>query len=440
MAQITESDHEVRPASLLVPVLRPLYSGDEGLIDPAPYVVLRTAATPIGRAPPEGTGVCLSDRRLSRVHATVHADPGCRGVRLVDCDSKNGTFVNGRRVHHGQLEDGDLIRVGGSFLVLRWQPIHLAAAACDELRGTSPAIAALRAAIGLVADSSAVILLCGESGTGKELAARALHRLSGRAGPFVAINCSAIPESLAESQLFGHVPGAFTGAGAYPGFFRAAHGGTLFLDEVTELSPGMQPRLLRALEDRAVIPVGAVAPVSCDVRVIVATNRDPVTAVREGRFRGDLHARLAEIVLQLPPLRERREDILALLGQAMGGALRHLSTPLLQALLLHPWPYNVRELFKVATDLRLRGSGRPVLDLDLVAGRLGLAASTDLPADEATGDLPRREELEALLKEHQGKVAAVARALGYSRRHLYRWLEQLRLDPAAFRKDGGESG
>ncbi len=207
-----------------------------------------------------------------------------------------------------------------------------------------------------VADSRASVLITGESGTGKEVVAKSVHRLSGRAtAPFVAINCAAIPETLLESELFGHEKGAFTGAdSARMGRFEAADGGTLFLDEIGELPPALQVKLLRVLQEREFERLGATTPTKVDVRLIAATNRDLARAVDEGRFRQDLLYRLEVIRLELPPLRERTEDIeplarlfLARFAEANGSSLIDLDESALKMLQAHRWPGNVRELENV---------------------------------------------------------------------------------------------
>ncbi|HEY8078059.1 MAG TPA: sigma 54-interacting transcriptional regulator, partial [Labilithrix sp.] len=263
-------------------------------------------------------------------------------------------------------------------------------------------------------------------------------------GPFVAVNCSAIPESLAESQLFGHVAGAFTGArGDHAGFFRAASGGVVFLDEIGELPMALQAKLLRALEERAVIPVGSVQPAPFDARIVAATNRALSKEVFAGRFRGDLLARLAEIEIALPPLRARREDVLPIALAAPGDGTPPLSPDLAEALVLYEWPYNVRELLKVAAELRIRGAGAPQLELKVVGERL---RRQTIPAPDVSPTSverereedkerapPSREELESLLRAHGGRVADVARATGRSRKQVYRWLESYAIDVESFR-------
>jgi DNA-binding NtrC family response regulator len=297
---------------------------------------------------------------------------------------------------------------------------------------------ALRRTITSVAPTDAKVLIVGESGTGKELVARAIHERSGRQGPFVAVNCGAIPESLAESQLFGHAAGAFTGAqGAHAGFLRAADGGTLFLDEIGELSMVLQPKLLRALEERKVVPVGRTEPVDVDVRLVAATNRDLLNDIDAGRFRGDLYARVAGYVIHTVPLRERREDVLPLLERFLEAGAPPPSPDLAEALLLHPFRFNVRELKELATQLRIDGAELSELPLSLIQRRLEPSTSSasarvtarlpTVPSQEAppkeTLPAPTRELLDALMREHRANISQVARALGRSRRQVYRYLE-----------------
>jgi transcriptional regulator with GAF, ATPase, and Fis domain len=428
--------------------LRLVHSGEETLLPPAAFTPGR-GATPIGRE--VTTGLALpGDPRASRHHATLHRGP-LGDLRLVDERSRNGTFVNGRRVEDTLVGDGDVIGIGDSYLVVRQQPEAPEDGRVPALLGVAPAMGALRAAIHRVGPTTATVLLRAESGCGKEVVARALHEVGRPGRPFVAINCSAIPESVAESQLFGHVAGAFTGAVARPGLFRAADGGTLFLDEVGDLPEAVQPKLLRVLQDRMVLPVGATSPISVDVRILGATNRDLEEDLAARRFRGDLFARLAEFPLTIPPLRERREDVLLLLRHALGAGAPRLSPALVEALLLHDYPYNVREVQALAAQLRVSGEGAAVLELDLVADRLdgagpGPAPNAAAPEDAAApaaeapdGDAgdrdppPDRARLEALLAAHRGVVADVARAMHRSRKQVYRWIAQHRLDVSRYR-------
>lgn len=222
--------------------------------------------------------------------------------------------------------------------------------------GKSPAIRALKQMITRVAPSSASVLVIGESGTGKELVARAIHELSGvRDGPFVAVNCGAIPESLIESELFGHKKGSFTGAIAdKPGLFETADGGTLFLDEIGELPLGMQVKLLRALQDRAIRRVGGNDTIKIDVRIVAATNKNLEEAAKKGTFREDLYYRLNVILLETPPLRDRVGDVEELLGvffrrfnEKQKRNLSGISPEALRVLTLYRWPGNIRELENV---------------------------------------------------------------------------------------------
>ena len=253
----------------------------------------------------------------------------------------------------------------------------LEAAGGAGIVGTSPAIRAALDVVLLAAPTDATVLVEGETGTGKELVAQALHRLSRRArGPLVAVNCAALPETLLESELFGHVKGAFTGASeARQGRFRQAHGGTLFLDEIGEMPIGLQPKLLRVLQENEVTPVGADKPQPVDVRVIAATNRRLHDLVADGRFRADLYYRLNVVPLPLPPLRERREDVEALAVHFLRGRGRRMTPAALEALSRHSWPGNVRELQNLVERLCVL---RPQGDLDVA----------DLPPDVRDGPLP----------------------------------------------------
>jgi len=414
-------------------VLRLVYSGDRLLAPPAVFTPGR-GATPIGRE--VARGITLGgDPRASRHHATIHADPLGR-LRLVDEGSRNGTFVNGLRVDERRLDDGDVVAIGDSYLVVRGEPEGLGDAEIPALVGVSPGVRALRAAIARVGATTATVLLLAESGCGKEVVARALHDAGRSSGPFVAVNCAAIPESLAESQLFGHLAGSFSGAVARPGLFRAADGGTLFLDEVGDLPAAVQPKLLRVLQDRMVLPLGATTPVPCDVRIVAATNRDLADDVAARRFRGDLFARLAEIQLGIPRLRERREDVLLLLRHALGDPKARLTPALAEALLLHAFPYNVREVFALASQLKVAGA--EVHDLDAVADRL-VAAPAAEPEPEREEDEeereppPDRDKLLGLLKAHRGVVSDVAKAMKRSRKQVYRWIAHHQIDVKALR-------
>ncbi len=285
-----------------------------------------------------------------------------------------------------------------------------------------------------VAGADATVLLRGETGTGKELVARALHRRSARHDrPFVAVNCTAIPRDLMESEFFGHEKGAFTGAVARRiGRFEAAHGSTLFLDEVGDLDLAIQAKLLRVLQEQEITPVGARDGRRVDVRIVAATNRDLEAAVKEGRFRDDLYYRLNVIPIRLPPLRERPSDLPALLEHFLGSFARRygrappIAPPeLLAAAQAYPWPGNVRELRNLCERAVLMGWAAVAPILGAARAEAGAAAALvdpSLPLLEARQRLVERferEYLTRLLKEHRGRVGEVARAAGIAERNLY---------------------
>ncbi len=302
--------------------------------------------------------------------------------------------------------------------------------------GQSQPMKDLVALLQRIAPSDVPILIEGESGTGKDLLARAAHAMSRRAGgPYVALNMSAIPENLAESELFGHEKGAFTGADQpRPGFFAEAEGGTLFLDEIGLLPPALQPKLLRVLQDGEYIPVGSRKPRKADVRVVAATNEDLARAVKDGKFREDLWFRLRVIPLRLPPLRERREDIPLLVEHLVRKhALRLSRPPLLpdadamRALLDHPWPGNVRELEHAIERGLLLAQGTAIARADLppeIAQPAAEAAAGGEGRYRRARDAWERRFLEDLLREAGGSVARAAELAGLHRSTLYEKLSR----------------
>jgi DNA-binding NtrC family response regulator len=305
----------------------------------------------------------------------------------------------------------------------------------SEIIGTSPALQSVFRLVEKVAATNTNILIQGESGTGKELIARAIHHNSPRADrPFVAINCGALPETLLESELFGHTKGAFTGAvGNKPGLFRSAEGGTVFLDEVGEISSAMQVRLLRAVQEHEVTPVGSSGAVSFDARIICATNRDLEKEVAEGRFREDLFYRLNVIEIHLPPLRERREDIPLLVRHFVKHTARQqareekaIVPPAMSALINYAWPGNVREL-QNAIERAFTLSGEQI-DLDSLPPRVRDAGG-HIEMRDPDGLRPTLEEIErryifeTLAAVNQDKTRA-ANILGIDLSTLYRKLKR----------------
>jgi len=294
----------------------------------------------------------LPDRWISQYHARL-LRAGDRWS-IEDQGSRNGSRVNGERVERKTLGDGDVLECGGTYLVVRRAAASLPRpeplAQCPEaLRTLSPALAHEIDVLRKVARSPIGVLVLGESGTGKEGMARIVHALSGREGPLVAVNCGAIPATLVESELFGSRRGAFSGAEDRPGLVRGAERGTLFLDEVAELPLSSQSALLRVLQEKELLPLGASRTIPLNVRVVAATNRPVADLVLEGKLRHDLYARLRGYELRLPPLRERREDLGLLVSALLArhdesGVPRTLSRAAAWALFAYDWPLNIREL------------------------------------------------------------------------------------------------
>jgi two-component system NtrC family response regulator len=291
--------------------------------------------------------------------------------------------------------------------------------------GASPQMEKVREMVRLAATSDAAVMVLGETGTGKELVARAIHFLGGRAArPFVAVNCGAIPENLVESELFGHKKGSFTGASSdRDGRFVQADTGTIFLDEVTEMKRDLQVKLLRAIEAREIQPVGSTDTLKVDVRIVSATNRDPMKCVRDGEFREDLYYRLNVFALPIPPLREHRQDLPELVAAYLvqrGYGQEAVSKEALELLAEHDFPGNVRELQNVIESGLILSGGKPVLP-EQIAERLMPQASSlkpqtpSIPDDGLSLADVERSHLEAALKKTGGNQSQAARLLGISR-------------------------
>jgi DNA-binding NtrC family response regulator len=320
-----------------------------------------------------------------------------------------------------------------------------AAVGTDELIGSSAAWREVQKTVGLLADNDATVLILGETGTGKEVIARAIHHHGRRSkAPFVAINCAALPGELLESLLFGHVRGAFTGAVSdRPGSFREADGGTLFLDEIGDMELAMQAKLLRALQERVVTPIGGTT-VPIDVRVIAATHRDLPGLIRDGRFREDLFYRLRVVPLALPPLRERLADIVPLAEYflaiaAAAGTPKRLAADAAARLIAHDWPGNVRELRNAMERVSalVRGPVVTAADLGFLSDR---AVSRD--PDWLTGTLPEAVErletemISRALAASRGNRTEAAERLGIRRQLLYEKIARYGLDTSAKRTTG----
>ena len=301
----------------------------------------------------------------------------------------------------------------------------------DNMVGSSPAMERVFKMVRRAAPTSATVLLQGPNGTGKDLVAHAIHNLSPRAhGPFVAVNCGAIPENLIESELFGHEKGSFSGAVAqHIGSFEAADGGTLFLDEIGELPLAMQVKLLRALENRSFTRVGGTQSVEVDIRIVAATNRDLKALVDSGGFRQDLYYRLNVVDIYLPALKDRAEDIPLLASRFIkdisaknGGAVTGITPAAMRILEQYRWPGNVRELRNVVEKMVVLSAGG-LLDVDDVPDDLKSAAPSRL-SPSVTLDENEKAQILAVLQECNGNRSLAARRLGISRRTIYRKLDE----------------
>jgi transcriptional regulator with GAF, ATPase, and Fis domain len=375
----------------------------------------------------------VPSRTVSRVHAELEAT--AEGLRVRDLGSTNGTRIDHVRIEHAYAKLGATVWFGDQAFVLRsGEPSKAVLWPADRygaLIGRSTAMRRLFARLDLLARTDSTVLLLGETGTGKELVARSLHDASARArGPFVTIDCTAIPEPLFESELFGHTRGAFTGAASSRvGALEAANGGTLFLDEVGELPLAHQAKLLRVLEGREVRRVGENKHRPIDVRVVAATHRDLPRLVSEGSFREDLYFRLAVVPLHLPPLRERLEDVpeLAAFFYRDTGAGR-LPEEIVGELGRRPWLGNVRELRNFCQRLAALGA----------VEALALESDRELPSHLPSVPLDRpykevRDEwlahiehqfLRGWLSRTNGNVSAVAEAMGLNRTYVHKMLRR----------------
>jgi len=379
----------------------------------------------------------LADSRVSRRHCEVRS-VGEAGAVVEDLDSRNGTFVNGARVGRADLGAGDVMSVGRTLMVLQRLSSDRLPRPHPRLVGQSAQLGRALAMIDRVADLDLPVLVLGETGVGKELLCREVHHRSGRRGKAVTINCATLPDHLVQSELFGHVRGAFSGADrSRPGLVDTARGGTLILDEIGEASPALQTNLLRLLQEREVRPVGSDRTAQVDVRFVAATNRPLADAVRAGAFREDLYARLNRCVVRMPPLRERREDILPLarhFAAAVAKGPVTLSLELAQELIVCDWPGNARALQALVERTVIEhGTDGPLPVPDWWAEELGhlARAGGESPKEQPVArPRPSRAAVEAALSRNGGHVTNTARELGVARNTLYRWLERwgIRLD------------
>ncbi len=399
----------------------------------------------LGRQPGPPGHLALAHLTVSRQHAAIRWDAAAGRHALTDLGSRNGTWLEGQPVSGvpRYLEDNALLRIGDVLAVYERADVAPGPApqvAREAIPGDALAIQTLRSAVARAGVDPSPALILGETGAGKERVAGELHRLSGRRGPLVAINCAALSPQLVESQLFGHMRGAFTGATAeHLGLFRAANQGTLFLDELGELPLDLQSKLLRAVEQGEVIAVGSTQRHHVDVRLVAATNRSLIAEVEAGHFRRDLYARLALWELHVPPLRARRVDLLGWIDRlhALWSAQRgreatalEFEADALEQLLLYRWPDNLRGVQRFVHE---QGpAAGTVRRASLPAWLRGARAQPPEPVQPVTEDRsanrpprprPTREELLAALEANAWSVRATARHFDRDRKQISRWLE-----------------
>jgi DNA-binding NtrC family response regulator len=412
--------------------------GTEIAIDVDPVVV--------GRAP--GAGIEVADPEVSALHCELRAVSD--GVLVKDLGSTNGTFLGGVRVREAIVTTPMDLRVGGSKISIAPEARRRVDVGFLDrfgpLVGNAPKMRRVFAVLEKVAPTPLGILILGETGTGKELVAKAIHEASAsRAGPLVAIDCASIPAPLAESLLFGHEKGAFTGATERrKGALAEANGGTLFLDELGELPLELQPKLLRALSEKQVKRVGASTTEAIDARVVAATRRDLGAEMNEGRFRSDLFFRIAQVRIELPPLRERLADIPLLVEEVCRRMERSQHAETVQAwieerMASHDWPGNVRELVNVASVAATLADDPGAID-DV----LTLARDTDTARDASQGSATafgeakraaiaafERDYFATLARKCGGNVAEMARRSGMERHHVRAYLRKHGIDKGA---------
>jgi transcriptional regulator with GAF, ATPase, and Fis domain len=393
----------------------------------------------------------LHDPAVSRKHVAIRSSGG--RIEVKDLGSRNGTFLGGARLLEAQVPLGAVLTLGSTQIAIqaRWQVREVSPSLSRRfgaLIGESLAMREVFAILERVAPTDVTVLVDGESGTGKELVARSVHDASSRrAGPYVVFDCGAVPSELAESELFGHKRGAFSGAIAdRAGAFQRAHGGTLCLDEIGELPLDLQPKLLRVLETSEVRSVGDDVPRKVDVRIIAATNRDLYAESRHGRFRSDLLYRLEVVRVRLPPVRHRPEDVAGLVAHLLAGKLPAgdvIGGENLQRLTAYSWPGNVRELRNALARAVTLGQkpGEPPPVFEKLVFNLGPAPSapatigpdfpgvpTHVPYKQAKAQLIEsfdRAYIAALLERHKNNISQAAAAAGLSRKHLYELIRRV---------------
>jgi len=454
---------ERRGAPQLRIIYSPSYKGR------AIYSLLKGAETTLGRSEPDCAIAFPKDDGMSKLHAKIKVGESDGAVLLLDV-SKNGTFAGPHHLRKNamwhRIEDGDVLRFANTICMVRYEPVKPDDALIPSLVGTSLAMKALRCSIARAAVEDGVsILLRGETGSGKELVARAIHDLSQRKpGPFIAINCAAVPETLAESEFFGNTKSAFTGAAPRKGCFRSADGGSLFLDEIGDMDPRLQPRLFRVLSEHQVTPLGSDSAIATNFRLIAATNQLLWQEGEHSKFRKELFARIAQFQIHIPPLRDRREDIISLLLHFYADAVDFLDGDFVHLLLRHDWPLNVRQLYNLSQQLRIERTADNIKkELEQLESRCAeeeeeaeeaeriprgtsdsRSAHPSRPPSEPTQPhvVPSKEQLTNYMITERGNVSRVAHHLGCDRRSVRRYLALHRLSADDFRNapPGSASG
>jgi transcriptional regulator with PAS, ATPase and Fis domain len=403
-------------------------------------IVVLEGSLQVGRGPRADFPPAGDDRWMSRQHARITRMPnGSYTIR--DLDSTNGTWVNGARLQpraRRKLEDGAVIMTGNLvFLFRRVRGEQLdaieedARAPFGPVPTSSPLMAMVLRRLRRFARTSVDLLLQGETGVGKEVHAEALHKASGRTGPFVAINCAAIPENLLESELFGFARGAHSTADRpKAGLLEQAEKGTIFLDELGDMPPAGQSKLLRFLQSRQVLSLGSTQARSLDVRVVAATHRSGASSTG---LREDLAARLGPTPVTLPPLRDRVEDVGKLVTCFLRGQRLRFEPEAYLSLFLHAWRGNVRELGKVLEVARAYAADDGVVIRPHLPPEIASCVGGHPLADNVRRERPTLEQLQALLSRHHGRVARVARELGRQRTLVWRWVREHQLRPGEFR-------
>ncbi len=440
----TDADRSPIEQGALAPTLAIVH--DPGLRHVGARVVLGQAPAVLGRTSSLLGAQALEHALISREHVRVTVEGA--SLLVEDLGSRNGTWLNGVRVGRAVAGAGDVVEIGPVLLLFYFAPAAYSVRNSERIVGRSAAIGRVLDAIDAVARHATSVLLLGETGTGKELAAREIHEKSGRRGDFVGTNCASLPSGLLHGELFGHERGAFSGAvTGREGLFETAHKGTLLLDEIGDASPEVQAALLRVLQEKEVRRLGASRAIPIDTRVLAATHRPLEELTAKGGFREDLLARLSTFVIEIPPLRDRREDIPYLVVENLRrlGERRFPHRTAALALLRAAYPRNVRQLEAAVermvrrappedTELRLPEDAAALLGPPVrpsspaPADNLPLPAPAPVPAPVSRGPRPAfardKASLERLLEENGGNVTRAAEQLRVGRNTLYRWLRE----------------